>query len=59
MLGVFLLWIAYRVFDKLTPSFDTSSELQRGNTAVAYWICTVMLIIGAILCVSINAGMGG
>lgn len=59
MLGILMLYLAYRVFDRLTPDLDTAAELERGNMAVAHWICTILFIVGAILCVSIHTGMSG
>lgn len=59
MLGILVLWVAYKIFDKLTPTLDTAEELRRGNIAVAYWICTILLMIGSILSISIYTGMKG
>ena len=37
-LGSVLMWVAYRVFDRLTPQVDFAEELKRGNIAVAIFI---------------------
>jgi len=34
-LGVVLMYLAYRLFDLLTPAVDFAAELKRGNVAVA------------------------
>ena len=37
-LGVVLMWVAYRLIDRMTPEVDFPAELKRGNVAVAiYW----------------------
>ena len=36
--GVLLMWLAYRLFDTLTPQVDFPEELRRGNVAVAIFI---------------------
>jgi len=52
-LGVALMYLAYRVFDLLTPRVDFPAELKRGNVAVAVFsgalFVSIAIIIGAAL----------
>ena len=48
-LGVVLMYISYRVIDKLTPEVDFPSELKRGNIAVAIFIAALFLSIALIV----------
>ena len=47
--GVVLMWISYRVFDRLTPHVDFPAELKRGNIAVAIFIAALFLSIAIII----------
>ena len=49
-LGVVLMYVSYRVIDRLTPQVDFPEELKRGNIAAsifiaAHWI-SIALIVG-------------
>ena len=46
---VFLMLVAYRVFDKLTPRVNFDEELKRGNVAVAIFIASVFIAIALII----------
>jgi uncharacterized membrane protein YjfL (UPF0719 family) len=48
-LGLVLMYIAYRVFDKLTPKIDFDLELQRGNIAVAIFVASIFISIAVIV----------
>ena len=48
-LGVVLMYISYRVIDKLTPEVDFPAELKRGNIAVAIFIGALFLSIALIV----------
>ena len=52
--GVVLMWIAYRVFDKLTPEVDFAAELKAGNIAVAIFIAALFLSIAIIVGRALN-----
>ena len=52
--GILLMWIAYRVFDKLTPQVDFPEELKRGNIAVAIFIAALFLSIAIIVGHALN-----
>ncbi len=53
-LGVVLMWLAYRIFDKLTPQVDFPAELKRGNIAVAIFIAALFLSIAIIVGGALN-----
>jgi uncharacterized membrane protein YjfL (UPF0719 family) len=53
-LGIVLMWVAYRVFDRLTPQVDFAEELKRGNIAVAIFIAALFIAIALIVGRSLN-----
>ena len=54
ILGVVLMWVSYRVFDKLTPHVDFAAELKRGNVAVAIFIAAIFISIALIIGHALN-----
>jgi uncharacterized membrane protein YjfL (UPF0719 family) len=48
-MGVVLMFIAYRVFDWLTPQVDFPSELKDGNVAVSIFIAAIFVSIALIV----------
>jgi len=54
VLGVILMWVAYRVFDHLTPHVDFRDELKRGNIAVAIFIGSLFLAIAIVIGQALN-----
>jgi putative membrane protein len=48
-LGVVLMFISYRVIDRLTPEVDFPAELKRGNIAVAIFIAALFIAIALII----------
>jgi uncharacterized membrane protein YjfL (UPF0719 family) len=48
-LGVVLMYVSYRVIDRLTPQVDFPEELKRGNIAVAIFIAALFLSIAMIV----------
>ncbi len=53
-LGVVLMWVSYRIFDRLTPHVDFPAELKRGNIAVAIFIGALFLAIAVIVGGALN-----
>ncbi len=49
-LGVVLMYVSYRVIDRLMPDVDFPQELKRGNVAAAIFIgalwVSIALIVG-------------
>ena len=48
-LGVVLMYLAYRLIDRLTPEVDFPAELKRGNIAVAIFIAALFVAIALIV----------
>ena len=47
--GLVLMWVAYIVFDKLTPSVPFDEELRKGNVAVSIFIASIFISIALII----------
>ncbi len=47
--GVILMFVSYRVIDRLTPEVDFPAELKRGNIAVAIFIAALFIAIALII----------
>jgi uncharacterized membrane protein YjfL (UPF0719 family) len=47
--GLVLMWIAYWVFDKLTPGIPFDEELRKGNIAIAIFIASLFISIALIV----------
>ena len=54
ILGVVLMFVAYRVIDRLTPQVDFPEELKRGNVAVAIFIAALFLSIAIVVAGALN-----
>ncbi|MFH0991254.1 MAG: DUF350 domain-containing protein [bacterium] len=48
-LGVVLMFLSYKVFDKLSPKIDFEAELKNGNIAVAIFIAGLFISIAMII----------
>jgi putative membrane protein len=49
ILGVALMFIAYRVIDMLTPQVDFAEELKKGNVAVGIFIAAIFISIALVI----------
>ena len=49
VLGVVLMFISYRVIDRLTPEVKFPEELQKGNVAVAIFIAAIFISIALVI----------
>ena len=49
VIGVVLMFAAYRVIDRLSPEVDFPAELQKGNVAVAIFVASIFLSIAMII----------
>ena len=49
VIGVVLMYVSYRLIDRLTPEVDFPAELQRGNIAVAIFIGAIFVSIALII----------
>lgn len=54
VLGVVLMWVSYRLFDRLTPEVDFPQELKRGNIAVAIFIAALFIAIALVVAGALN-----
>lgn len=54
VLGVVLMFAAYRVIDRLTPEVNFPAELQKGNVAVAIFIAAIFLGVAMIIAGALN-----
>lgn len=52
--GVVLMFVSYRVIDRLTPEVDFSQELGRGNVAVAIFVASIFISIALIIGNALN-----
>ncbi len=53
-LGVILMFVSYRVIDRLTPEVNFPEELKRGNIAVAIFIAALFIGIAMIVSGALN-----
>lgn len=49
IVGVVLMFLSYRLIDRLTPEVDFPLELQKGNVAVAIFIAAIFISIAMII----------
>ena len=49
IIGVVLMFVSYRMIDRLTPEVDFPAELQKGNVAVAIFIAAIFISIALII----------
>ena len=54
VLGVILMFAAYRIIDRLTPEVNFAAELQKGNVAVAIFIAAIFLGVALIIAGALN-----
>jgi len=54
VLGVVLMFISYRVIDRLTPEVNFPEELKKGNVAVAIFIAALFIAIAIIIGGALN-----
>lgn len=54
VLGVVLMFVAYRVIDLLTPEVDFPAELRKGNVAVAIFIAAIFLSVAMVVAQALN-----
>ncbi len=52
--GVVLMFVSYRVIDRLTPEVNFAEELRKGNIAVSIFIAAIFLAIAIIIGGALN-----
>ncbi len=53
-LGVVLMFLSYKAFDKLSPKINFEDELKKGNIAVSIFIAALFIAIAIIIGGSLN-----
>ncbi len=53
-LGVVLMFLSYRLIDKLTPEVDFPAELRKNNIAVGIVIASIFIAIAIIVGGALN-----
>lgn len=48
-LGLVLMFLAYKIFDWLSPKINFEDELKKGNVAVAIFIASIFITIGMVI----------
>jgi putative membrane protein len=54
LLGVVLMFLSYKIFDKLSPKINFEDELKKGNIAVSIFIAALFIAIAIIIGGSLN-----
>ncbi|HEY7681931.1 MAG TPA: DUF350 domain-containing protein [Gemmatimonadales bacterium] len=54
VMGVVLMYVSYRLIDKLTPQVNFAEELRKGNLAAAVFIAAIFLAIAIIIGGALN-----
>jgi len=54
ILGVVLMFLAYRVIDLLTPEVNFPEELRKGNVAVAIFIAAIFISVALVIAQALN-----
>jgi putative membrane protein len=54
VLGVVLMYIAYRVIDLLTPEVHFAEELKKGNLAVGMFVSAIFIAVAIVVAGALN-----
>jgi len=54
MLGVVLMFLAYRAIDLLTPEVNFPEELRKGNVAVGIFIAAIFISVAMVIAQALN-----
>jgi putative membrane protein len=54
LLGIALLALGFKVFERITPKLDVEEQLKAGNMAVGVMVAAVMLAIGIVVAVCVG-----
>ena len=54
LLGIALLALGFKVFERITPKLDVEEQLKAGNMAVGVMVAAVLLAIGIIVAVCVG-----
>ena len=54
VLGVVLMFAAYRAIDKMTPEVNFPEELRKGNVAVGIFVAAIFLAVAIVVAGALN-----
>lgn len=54
MLGIVLMYVSYRVIDRLTPQVDFADELKKGNLAVGVFVAAIFIAVAIVVAGALN-----
>ena len=54
LLGIALLALGFKVFERITPKLDVEEQLKAGNMAVGVMVAAVLLSIGIVVAVCVG-----
>jgi uncharacterized membrane protein YjfL (UPF0719 family) len=54
VLGVVLMFIAYRLIDKMTPEVNFPEELKKGNLAVGIFVAAIFVSVAIVVAGALN-----
>ncbi len=54
LLGIVLLLVGFKAFERVTPKLDVEQKLQEGNVAVGVVVGALLLAISVVVAVSIG-----
>jgi uncharacterized membrane protein YjfL (UPF0719 family) len=54
VLGVVLMYVAYRVIDLLSPQVDFAEELKKGNLAVGMFVAAIFIAVAIVVAGALN-----
>lgn len=54
VLGVVLMYVAYRVIDLLTPEVHFAEELKKGNLAVGMFVSAIFIAVAIVVAGALN-----
>ncbi len=54
ILGVLLMFIAYRLIDKMTPEVNFPEELKKGNLAVGIFVAAIFVSVAIVVAGALN-----
>lgn len=54
MLGIVLMYVSYRVIDRLTPQVDFAEELKKGNLAVGVFVAAIFIAVAIVVAGALN-----
>jgi uncharacterized membrane protein YjfL (UPF0719 family) len=54
IIGIVLMFVSYRVIDRLTPQVDFAEELKKGNIAVGLFVSAIFVAVAIVVAGALN-----